>query len=364
MPDLAAAQEPVVNDPQASPAHSPPSETLTNETSPPHSEPAAQFLEQLNDDLQILRQSPLPEPAEPPIPGPGGKTETCRKRPDTPLALAGKAPPPAPANTVLPEHPVRGLWFPVAAILAVGLLISILAVGWLFVRVSTLHDQLSNAERTAAARASALEQQKQETAATTARANALQKQLSDAEQKAAARASALEQQKQETATATAKADALQKQLLDLQPKVPKELAKQDTAKPNADPKFGKQDATKMEMKSLQGHWRESHSLSKGFTLTVQGFSLVMIFEDDQVKVGRVFNAADIKDLDSWKYTIDPTNSPKTIDLTMTKNGKSRTRLGIYEFKGDTLMVSWGKVDSKERPKAFDDRIVSIDFYVK
>jgi uncharacterized protein (TIGR03067 family) len=125
----------------------------------------------------------------------------------------------------------------------------------------------------------------------------------------------------------------------------------------------KDDPVKAEMKKLTGEWYRSHGLSNGFMTTVQGFSLVMVFEGDGVKTGRIFKPEDVKSLESWTVTVDPAKSPKTIDLTLTKDGKKQTRSGIYELKDNDLKVSWAE-EGKDRPAKFDDKTNSIDFYFR
>jgi uncharacterized protein (TIGR03067 family) len=51
------------------------------------------------------------------------------------------------------------------------------------------------------------------------------------------------------------------------------------------------------------------------------------------------------------YTLDPTKTPKTIDLTMKDDGKKRTLEGIYSLRGDKLKICLN-VTGKERPKVF------------
>jgi uncharacterized protein (TIGR03067 family) len=125
----------------------------------------------------------------------------------------------------------------------------------------------------------------------------------------------------------------------------------------------KDDPAKAEVKKLTGEWYRSHGLSGGFRTTVQGFSIVMFFEGDRVKTGRIFKPEDAKSLETWTVMVDPAKSPKTIDLTTTKDGQKQTRLGIYELKDNDLKVSWAE-DGKERPAKFDDKTTPIDFYFR
>lgn len=49
------------------------------------------------------------------------------------------------------------------------------------------------------------------------------------------------------------------------------------------------------------------------------------------------------------YKLDPTASPKAIDLTNSASGKEETRLGVYELDGDTLRLSFHTPPSSTRP---------------
>lgn len=55
-----------------------------------------------------------------------------------------------------------------------------------------------------------------------------------------------------------------------------------------------------------------------------------------------------------RYTIDPTSSPKTIDLTIIDTvqavNKGALVLGVYELKKDQLMLCTTKANGQDRPK--------------
>lgn len=54
------------------------------------------------------------------------------------------------------------------------------------------------------------------------------------------------------------------------------------------------------------------------------------------------------------YTIDPTKSPKQIDLVETADGKKFNCPGIYEIDGDTLKLAIANAPHG-RPRAFDGK---------
>ena len=72
----------------------------------------------------------------------------------------------------------------------------------------------------------------------------------------------------------------------------------------------------------------------------------MVLKDDNylVTVG--------KDPDEGKCKIDPTKTPKTIDVTGVKGpNQGKTFLAIYELKGDDLRVCYD-LSGKQRPTEF------------
>src|SRR6202008_2499266 len=85
-------------------------------------------------------------------------------------------------------------------------------------------------------------------------------------------------------------------------------------------------------------------------------NFVVIYEGDKhtVKHGdQVFQVGTQK--------IDPSKSPKTIDVTMTEGpSKGVVMLGIYEFDGDTLKVCFDP-QGKKRPTEFKSEAGSQNF---
>ncbi|HYH66992.1 MAG TPA: TIGR03067 domain-containing protein [Urbifossiella sp.] len=54
--------------------------------------------------------------------------------------------------------------------------------------------------------------------------------------------------------------------------------------------------------------------------------------------------------DAWAYKLDPTRSPKEIDLRRDDKAEAEADPGIYVLEGDTLRVAMGKGFKKTRPK--------------
>jgi uncharacterized protein (TIGR03067 family) len=77
---------------------------------------------------------------------------------------------------------------------------------------------------------------------------------------------------------------------------------------------------------------------KDTTITFEGEKHTVKLGDQVIQVGR--------------QKIDPSKSPKTIDVTMTEGpSKGTVMLGIYEFNGDTLKVCFDG-EGKKRPGEF------------
>lgn len=103
-----------------------------------------------------------------------------------------------------------------------------------------------------------------------------------------------------------------------------------------------------ETKKFAGTWTIESSVTGGTALPadqLKGF--LVIYEGDKhtLKFGdKVFQVGTQK--------IDPSKSPKAIDVTMTEGpNKGTVMLGIYEFDGDTLKVCFDP-QGKKRPTEF------------
>jgi len=112
-----------------------------------------------------------------------------------------------------------------------------------------------------------------------------------------------------------------------------------------------------ELKNFQGIWNIESSVTGGTEISadqLKGF--ILIFEGDKhtLKFGdKVFQVGTLK--------LDPSKSPKTIDVTMTEGpDKGTTMLGIYEIDGDTLRVCFDP-QGKKRPTEFKSAAGSQNF---
>ena len=112
-----------------------------------------------------------------------------------------------------------------------------------------------------------------------------------------------------------------------------------------------------ELKNFQGNWNIESSVTGGTEISadqLKGF--ILIFEGDKhtLKFGdKVFQVGTLK--------LDPSKSPKTVDVTMTEGpDKGTTMLGIYEIDGDTLRVCFDP-QGKKRPTEFKSAAGSQNF---
>ena len=112
-----------------------------------------------------------------------------------------------------------------------------------------------------------------------------------------------------------------------------------------------------EVKKFQGTWTIESSVTggkelpaddlKGFILTFEGDKHTLKKGDEVVQVGT--------------QKLDPSKSPKTIDVTMTEGpNKGKVMLGIYEIDADTLKVCFDPL-GKKRPTEFKSAPGSENF---
>jgi uncharacterized protein (TIGR03067 family) len=109
-----------------------------------------------------------------------------------------------------------------------------------------------------------------------------------------------------------------------------------------------------EANKFQGTWTIESSVSDGQALPAESLKgLVVIFEGDKHTVK---NGDEVIQVGTQK--IDPSKSPKTIDVTMTEGpSKGAVMLGIYEFDGDTMKACFDP-SGKKRPTEFKSEVGS------
>jgi uncharacterized protein (TIGR03067 family) len=103
-----------------------------------------------------------------------------------------------------------------------------------------------------------------------------------------------------------------------------------------------------ELKKFQGTWTIESSEYSGQKLPADQLKdFVVIYDGAKHTV----KAGD-KVIQVGTQKIDPSKSPKTIDVTMTEGpSKGAVMLGIYEFDGDTLKACFD-MEGKKRPTEF------------
>jgi uncharacterized protein (TIGR03067 family) len=103
-----------------------------------------------------------------------------------------------------------------------------------------------------------------------------------------------------------------------------------------------------ELKKFQGVWTTESSEYGGQKLPADQLKdFVVIYDGDKHTV----KAGD-KVIQVGTQKIDPSKSPKTIDVTMTEGpSKGAVMLGIYEIDGDTLKACFD-MEGKKRPTEF------------
>ncbi len=116
----------------------------------------------------------------------------------------------------------------------------------------------------------------------------------------------------------------------------------------ADPK----DDAKKEMEKMQGAWVLVSSERNGEPAPAENLkALKRTIKGDEFTVFR-----DGEVLVKGKITVDPSKSPKTIDIMFSEGeNKDKPVLGIYEIDGDNQKVCYGAPGNKDRPKEFSSK---------
>jgi uncharacterized protein (TIGR03067 family) len=112
-----------------------------------------------------------------------------------------------------------------------------------------------------------------------------------------------------------------------------------------------------EVKKFQGTWTIESSKSGGKELPANELKgLIVTFEGDKHTVKKGDEVIQV-----GTQKLDPSKSPKTIDVTMTEGpNKGTVMLGIYEINGDTLKVCFDP-EGKKRPTEFKSAPGSENF---
>jgi uncharacterized protein (TIGR03067 family) len=119
----------------------------------------------------------------------------------------------------------------------------------------------------------------------------------------------------------------------------------------ADEKDGdKGEAVKKEWERLNGTWETTRRVVDGKEEPAGKEKRTVTLKD-----GKYTIRAGGKVVGEGTFKIDPTASPKWLDITPSDGpDKGKTLLGIYEVKRDTLRIC-GAFPGKPRPKAFESK---------
>jgi uncharacterized protein (TIGR03067 family) len=112
-----------------------------------------------------------------------------------------------------------------------------------------------------------------------------------------------------------------------------------------------------EVRRFQGAWTIESSETGGKKLAISELKgLIVTFEGNKHTVKKGDEVIQV-----GTQKLDPSKSPKTIDVTMTDGpSKGMVMLGIYEFDGDTLKVCFDP-QGKKRPTEFKSPAGSENF---
>ncbi|MHC5541518.1 TIGR03067 domain-containing protein [Singulisphaera rosea] len=105
-----------------------------------------------------------------------------------------------------------------------------------------------------------------------------------------------------------------------------------------------------ELKTIEGPWRFVAIRSQGKEVPDESFKDSKLMLKGGVLTTMVPGYTDL-----GGFKIDPSASPKAIDITLNEGLRQKiTYFGIYENKGDTLRVCFG-LEGKPRPTEFESK---------
>ena len=108
------------------------------------------------------------------------------------------------------------------------------------------------------------------------------------------------------------------------------------------------------MKAIQDELKRFEATWKFVSIEVEGKSVpAERFEEDRLILkGKQFTSTVQGNTTHGTFKIDPTATPKTIDITFTDGpGKDNTQKGIYELDGDTQKICWAAPGNPGRPSS-------------
>jgi uncharacterized protein (TIGR03067 family) len=115
------------------------------------------------------------------------------------------------------------------------------------------------------------------------------------------------------------------------------------------------DATKKDMDTIQGTWKSTSAQFNGKDLPAEeGARASTVFDGDKFKH---LNGGSV--VGEGTFKLDANKKPAAIDMT-DKDGK--TRMGIYQFDGDTLKVAMSD-PGKDRPTELASKADSGVFFI-
>ncbi len=111
------------------------------------------------------------------------------------------------------------------------------------------------------------------------------------------------------------------------------------------------DPKKGDAEKFKGEWKASSMKQGGVVVGAEFIKGLKISFDGKSYVNTVGDQVEEGD-----YTIDPSQTPKTIDLDIKKgNDAGKKQLGIYKFEDGKLIIVVTEAGSKERPKSFTSK---------
>ncbi len=117
----------------------------------------------------------------------------------------------------------------------------------------------------------------------------------------------------------------------------------------------KEKASKAELEKVRGRWKYVRSETFGKEIPIRGETVVVVDGDKWTLETATAKGETVKV--EWKFSIDPTQTPRAIDhVKKTEGQKDYVKKGIYKLDGDTLTVcfpmSFPGEEPKPRPKEF------------